>query len=175
MNAGDRQHVPPAERVGDLLEVADAVGDAEHQHDEVGVDAAGPAARERQGQGLHAAMLVSGYEPSSAAMTSASEAGSRPTTVVPSAAVMIGRWIARGCSASAFSQRRGTGVLGQVDALLLGLLGAGDVPRLEAEPVQHLGQLGGGRHVVEVAAHRVLDAAPRRARRVATRHFEHAG
>ena len=51
---GDGQHVPPAERVGDVVEVADLVRDAEHQHDQVAVDTAGPAARERQGQGLHA-------------------------------------------------------------------------------------------------------------------------
>ena len=55
----DRQHLPAAQDVGDLLEVVDPVGDAEHEHDEVGVDAARPPARERQGQGLHGASLGS--------------------------------------------------------------------------------------------------------------------
>ena len=53
---GDRQHVPAAEHVGDVVVVADPVRDAQHEHDQVGVDAAGPAARERQGEGLHAGL-----------------------------------------------------------------------------------------------------------------------
>src|SRR5688500_208733 len=40
------------------------------------------------------------------------------------------------------------GVAGQVDAGLTGLLGAGDVPRLEPEPAEDLPQLHGGRRVV---------------------------
>ncbi len=53
----DRQHVPAREHVRDVRAVADLVRDAEHQHHEVGVDATGPAARERQRQGLHAGSL----------------------------------------------------------------------------------------------------------------------
>ena len=43
---GDGEHVPAREHVGDLGEVVDPVGDAQHEHDQIGVDAAGPAAGE---------------------------------------------------------------------------------------------------------------------------------
>ena len=55
--AGHREHVPPAQHVGDLGEGADPVGDAQHEDDEVGVDAARPPAGEGQCQGVHRSKL----------------------------------------------------------------------------------------------------------------------
>jgi hypothetical protein len=76
--------------------------------------------------------------------------------VVPSVAVMIGRWMVRG-------DHRGDpgvavlGVLRERDAGRAALGRAGDVPRLEPHPVEDVGELGRGRRVVEVAAHGVAD------------------
>ena len=87
---GHRQHVPAPEHVGDLRGVVEVVGDAEHEHDEVAVQAARPAAGEDKRGGPRARQSARSW-----AMAVATESGSRPITVVPSAAVMIGRWSAR--------------------------------------------------------------------------------
>ena len=52
--AGHRQHVPASEHVGDLRGVVQVVGDAEHEHDEIAVQAARPAAGEDQREWVHA-------------------------------------------------------------------------------------------------------------------------
>ena len=49
-HAGHHEHVGAREHVGDLRQPGDPVGDAEHQHEQVGVHAAGPAAGDDQGE-----------------------------------------------------------------------------------------------------------------------------
>ena len=94
-----------------------------------------------------------------APITRPRESASRPTTVVPSAAVMIGRWIARGCAASAASQAsRSPGSRARSMPSSLASFGPGDVPRLEPQPGHDVRELVGGRRLVEVAADGVLDA-----------------
>ena len=160
------------QRVGDLGGRVDPVGDAEHQHDEVGVDAAGPPAREDQGQGVHAGPgpLLLGVD--------------HPRQRLGVAA-HHGRAVGGGDDRTLDDPRvRGeggvplvavVGVARHVDALLLGLLGAGDVPGLEAEPGDDVAQGRLVGRVVEVAAHGVRRRRPRRAPRPPRGTCEQAG
>jgi hypothetical protein len=75
--------------------------------------------------------------------------------VVPSAAVMIGRWMILGCAEPVGAM---LGVTRDVETLLARLLVAGDVPRFEPEAGDDLAQGGLVRRVVEVATDGVLDA-----------------
>ena len=95
----------------------------------------------------------------SASTTRRSDSSSRPTTVVPSAAVMIGRWSARGWAASAASQSsRWAASLGRSMPSSRASFARATSHGSRPEAGDDLAELGGGRRVVEVAAHGVLDA-----------------